>query len=448
MDATEHLHPGARRLPGAELAAQAGLGRLLSARQGVPRLRYLRPPRAAVGRPHGGQLRRPAHLPRGPRRGASRLRRRLAGLRPARRRLGARPTIRSIPTWTSPTIRWRSSTTTAASRLSFHANSHVALQERRWYLAGTRGTLIADLVRNRLMIARRSEPRPAGADRLRRPHRRRAQRRRPGHGARPARRSGRPRRLPGHAWDSLEAGLTVMAIDEARAGRGRRSRADLAAVRRGPRRGARVTLLEAPLARLARQPPGRPRRRRRRPAVRRRDAGDLALRALASRRSRTPLILRRAPGGDPGLRHRRRAGDRGRAASRPPARRACRRRRCATCSTPEDGLGHGFIMGFVEGETLGGRIVRRRGFARRPRLPGAPVRRGPGPHPHHRSRRRSRACAARRRPSWSTQYRATYRASNWPRPVFDLAFRWLDGPLPAAAGADDAWCTATFATAT
>ena len=37
-------------------------------------------------------------------------------------------------------------------RLSFHANSHTALQERRWYLAGTRGTLLADLVRNRLMV--------------------------------------------------------------------------------------------------------------------------------------------------------------------------------------------------------------------------------------------------------------------------------------------------------
>jgi len=37
-------------------------------------------------------------------------------------------------------------------RLTFHANSHVALPERRWYVAGTEGTLIADLVRNRLMI--------------------------------------------------------------------------------------------------------------------------------------------------------------------------------------------------------------------------------------------------------------------------------------------------------
>ena len=39
-------------------------------------------------------------------------------------------------------------------RLSFHANSHTALQERRWYIAGTEGTLIADLVRNRLMLRR------------------------------------------------------------------------------------------------------------------------------------------------------------------------------------------------------------------------------------------------------------------------------------------------------
>ena len=36
--------------------------------------------------------------------------------------------------------------------LAFHSNSHVALQERRWYIAGTRATLIADLVRNRLMV--------------------------------------------------------------------------------------------------------------------------------------------------------------------------------------------------------------------------------------------------------------------------------------------------------
>jgi predicted dehydrogenase len=39
-------------------------------------------------------------------------------------------------------------------RLSFHANSQVALPERRWYVAGTEGTLIADLVRNKLMVRR------------------------------------------------------------------------------------------------------------------------------------------------------------------------------------------------------------------------------------------------------------------------------------------------------
>lgn len=39
-------------------------------------------------------------------------------------------------------------------RLSFHANSHTALTERRWYVAGTDGTLIADLVRNKLMVRR------------------------------------------------------------------------------------------------------------------------------------------------------------------------------------------------------------------------------------------------------------------------------------------------------
>lgn len=39
-------------------------------------------------------------------------------------------------------------------RLSFHANSHTALTERRWYVAGTEGTLIADLVRNKLMVRR------------------------------------------------------------------------------------------------------------------------------------------------------------------------------------------------------------------------------------------------------------------------------------------------------
>ena len=37
-------------------------------------------------------------------------------------------------------------------QLSFHSNSHVSLTERRWYIAGTEGTLIADLVRNKMLL--------------------------------------------------------------------------------------------------------------------------------------------------------------------------------------------------------------------------------------------------------------------------------------------------------
>jgi predicted dehydrogenase len=100
-------------------------------------------------------------------------------------------------------------------RLSFHANSHVALTERRWYVAGTEGTLIADLVRNRLMVRRalhRGKPEKIDyggvtAD----AH----------NGADQAMALDLLAALEGRAafpvtpYDSLEAGLTVMAIDRA-----------------------------------------------------------------------------------------------------------------------------------------------------------------------------------------------------------------------------------------
>ncbi|WP_332764230.1 Gfo/Idh/MocA family protein [Phenylobacterium sp.] len=102
-------------------------------------------------------------------------------------------------------------------RLSFHANSHVALPERRWYLAGTDGTLIADLVRNKLMFRKamdrgkperieygnRTEDSHNGADQSM---------------ARDllAALEGRDT-FPVTPFDSMEAGLTVMAIDEAMA---------------------------------------------------------------------------------------------------------------------------------------------------------------------------------------------------------------------------------------
>jgi hypothetical protein len=102
-------------------------------------------------------------------------------------------------------------------RLSFHANSHVGLTERRWYVAGTEGTLIADLVRNRLMVRRalsRAKPeRIAYGNLTEDAH----------NGADQAMArdllatlsEGAP--FPVTPFDSLEAGLTVMAIDEAMA---------------------------------------------------------------------------------------------------------------------------------------------------------------------------------------------------------------------------------------
>ncbi len=104
--------------------------------------------------------------------------------------------------------------------LAFHSNSHVALSERRWYVAGAEGTLIADLVRNRLMVRRalhRGKPERIdygnltadahnGADQAMAQDLLAAL-----DGERP---------FPVTPWESLEAGLTVMAIDRAMEERG------------------------------------------------------------------------------------------------------------------------------------------------------------------------------------------------------------------------------------
>jgi len=101
--------------------------------------------------------------------------------------------------------------------LAFHSNSHVALQERRWYVAGTDGTLIADLVRNKLMVRpaldRRKPERIDFATRTADLH----------NGADQAMaldlkatlEAGKP--FPVTPRESMEAGLTVMAIDQAAA---------------------------------------------------------------------------------------------------------------------------------------------------------------------------------------------------------------------------------------
>ncbi len=100
----------------------------------------------------------------------------------------------------------------------------------------------------------------------------------------------------------------------------------------------------------------------------------------------------------------------------------------------DDGLGQGFLMGFVEGETLGGRIARGEAFAAvRPSLArqcGEILARIHAIDPQGfptLSRTGPAALVA--------QYRTAYEGSAWPRPVFDLAFRWLEAhapPTPAA----------------
>ncbi|HEY0597327.1 phosphotransferase family protein [Sphingopyxis sp.] len=101
--------------------------------------------------------------------------------------------------------------------------------------------------------------------------------------------------------------------------------------------------------------------------------------------------------------------------------------------SPEDGLGHGFIMRFVEGETLGGRIVKSdhlraarqtlafecgETLARLHRIPA-------GDFP----------TLARATPAELVERtRIVYARTTIRRPVFDLAFRWLTDnapPVPA-----------------
>ena len=104
-------------------------------------------------------------------------------------------------------------------QLSFHSNSHVSLGERRWYIAGTDGTLIADLVRNKLMFRRaldKAKPeRIDYANRTDDSH----------NGADQAMAKDLLATLESGAafpvtpYESMEAGLTVMAIDRAMAER-------------------------------------------------------------------------------------------------------------------------------------------------------------------------------------------------------------------------------------
>jgi aminoglycoside phosphotransferase (APT) family kinase protein len=100
--------------------------------------------------------------------------------------------------------------------------------------------------------------------------------------------------------------------------------------------------------------------------------------------------------------------------------------------TPEDRVGLGFIMDFIEGETLGGRIVKSPALAdARTFLAhqcGEVLARihdmDPEPFPTL-----NRVATA----GLLEQWRERYLSSNWPRPVFDLTFRWLSQIIPQPA---------------
>ena len=103
---------------------------------------------------------------------------------------------------------------------------------------------------------------------------------------------------------------------------------------------------------------------------------------------------------------------------------------------PADGLGSGYLMQRLEGETIPRKVLRGAAFAEvRPhlarqcgeilaRIHAIPVASLPA--------LRSAPAAVQWR-----EYRDLYDGFDWPHPVFELAFRWIEERLPDAAGASE-----------
>ena len=100
---------------------------------------------------------------------------------------------------------------------------------------------------------------------------------------------------------------------------------------------------------------------------------------------------------------------------------------------PEEGLGRGFIMVRVEGETIARKILRDDEFAKaRPMLARQLGKVAAGIHglpqaklPKLRSMTSTKEIA---------DLESEYRSANWPRPVFELALRWLADHDPGPSG--------------
>lgn len=97
--------------------------------------------------------------------------------------------------------------------------------------------------------------------------------------------------------------------------------------------------------------------------------------------------------------------------------------------TPDDGLGRGFVMARVEGETIPRKILRDAAFATlRPRLAfeiGGCLARLHAIEPAALPELTTLTAA-----NELAQLRETYRADGQPRPVFELAFRWIADHAP------------------
>lgn len=93
--------------------------------------------------------------------------------------------------------------------------------------------------------------------------------------------------------------------------------------------------------------------------------------------------------------------------------------------TPDDGLGSAFVMDRIEGETIARKILRDAEYAEaRPKL--ARQCGGIAAHIHSIPKDKLPEVPTMTGPVQFEQYRSLYEGYNYPHPVFELAFKWLE----------------------